>query len=112
MNTLRQTIEEKAKRFAVEIVNALRGASIEELLSVTGGRPRFSPAPSPQPAGARVRPVGSGRRMVDTEEHVVSPERPTPAGRRNRLARRSPEDIANRLQQIVSLLEGHPDGMR
>lgn len=91
MSTLKSTIESLASQFAVSILGALRSASIEEVMSITGnkapasapaaaaapakrgpGRPKkvaaaAAPAPALAPAAApkkRGRPAGSGKKAA------------------------------------------------
>jgi len=93
MSTLKGTLENLASQFASSILNALRSASIEEVMSVTGarvsaaaasagasaaapakrgpGRPKKVAAAAPAPAAAapaapkkRGRPAGSGKKAA------------------------------------------------
>jgi hypothetical protein len=89
MSNLKSTIEDLAAEFAMSIISAMRGASIDELTGVTGlgrgGR------------GGRVAVVnGVGRKR----------------GAGGRLGRRSAGDIAHMVDRIVSVLESHPEGLR
>lgn len=84
MSNLRQVIENHAQQFAAAIVQALREASLNELVGITGGAGR---AASPKLAGASPKKGG-------------------------RLGRRSPDDIARTLNQIVTVLSKHPEGLR
>jgi hypothetical protein len=86
MNTVKSRIESLATSFANDIVRAIRGASLEELLGGVEGE-EASPAPS------------------------IRPSRPARA-RGGRLQRRSVEDITQTLSQIVSLLKSNKDGLR
>ena len=83
MLTLRQTIEKHAAQFAAEVLRALRSASLDELMSVTGSK------------GGGLR-LGSG----------ALPKL------RGRLGRRTAADIASTLDKIVSVLAQHPEGLR
>jgi len=104
-NALRNAIQQMAVEFATGVLNAIKGASLEDILAetqraggghalgLTGGR-----------AGARVGlrptgPAGAGGAK-------------RPANKPGRLGRRSPADIARVVGQIVSLLEAHPRGLR
>jgi hypothetical protein len=70
------------------IVNALRGASLEELMAITGGASRSaSRGESPKRDGGTPKNTG-------------------------RLERRSHDDIATIMAQIVRLVARHPDGLR
>lgn len=90
MSNVRSQIEDLAAEFARNVISALRGASIEELYALAGGsvrrnnsRPTFDAA-----AGGRRRVQGG------------------------RLGRRTMDDIGRRIDEIVSLLERAPNGMR
>jgi hypothetical protein len=92
--SLRSSLSTLAASFADSILDAIRGASLEELLGETGGasrrgpgRPPKSKATSAEPAAPRARKSG-------------------------RLARRSPEQIAKALDQVVALVKGKKDGLR
>jgi hypothetical protein len=88
---LRSSLNVLAASFADAVLNAIRGASLEELLAESGegarrgpGRPRGSKSP---PSRSRARSSG-------------------------RLARRSPEQIAKALDQVIALVKGKKDGLR
>src|ERR1700687_3681037 len=51
MTTLRNTISQLASTFAAGVLNAVRGASLEEILAESGGAPRRGPG-RPRGAGA------------------------------------------------------------
>ncbi|HVJ88610.1 MAG TPA: hypothetical protein VM580_02330 [Labilithrix sp.] len=91
MSTLRQTIENQAVQFAEAIVNAVRAASIDELVGIQGGTRGAPRAPSPR---------------------TVEPSPVSRKGKGGRLVRRSAEDIAKTLDSIVDLLAQHPEGLR
>jgi len=89
MSNLKSTIESLANEFAMSIISALRAASIDELTGVTGiggrgrpGRPAAAPAAGPK------------------------------RGRGGRLGRRSTADIGRMVDEIVALLQKHPEGLR
>ena len=92
MSTLRQTIEAQALQFATAIVQALRSASLDELVSITAGGGR-----APSRAPATKTPVAAA---------------PKVAKKAGRLGRRSPADIARTLDNIVTVLAAHPEGLR
>lgn len=91
---LRQTIEAHAQKFAVALIDALRSASLDELATVTGG---LGAAPSRAP---RAKTNGAA---------VATPKATKKAGR---LGRRSADDIAQTLDQIVALVAQHAEGLR
>jgi hypothetical protein len=96
-NSLRAHLSDLASSFANAVIDAIRGASIDELVADHGGarrapgRPRSAPAAKPAPvAGAAARSS-------------------KPKGR---LARRSPADIAKTLGRVVTLLKSKKAGLR
>jgi hypothetical protein len=106
MSNLRTTLDHLASVFASSVLDAIRGASLQEILaeSASGGARR------------------GGRSRLDaglSESHplhlpqVGAPSSPAGARRRRgRLARRSAGDISQIVDSIVSLLERRPDGLR
>jgi hypothetical protein len=100
MSTLKSSLQTLAASFAEEVVRAIRGASLQELLGeVAGTRARH--ASSPSPAAAAFEPAAR------------APRGPASAVlKRGRLKRRSADDIAATLGNIVTLLKAHPAGLR
>jgi hypothetical protein len=88
---LRNTLDSLASSFAASVLAAIGGASLEELLSQTSGATKR----------------GRGRPPVAARE----PGRKV-AAKSGRLPRRSPEDIAKALDQIVGLLKTKKAGLR
>lgn len=101
MSTLRGTIEGLASQFASSVIEALRGASIDELLDVAQG------GGTSAPAARRGRPA---REVSAAEAPVAAPR--VRRGRGGRLGRRSANDIAAMINSIVSLLQQNPGGLR
>jgi hypothetical protein len=93
--SLHRTIQNLAARFADDIVNAIRSASLQELLAETRGRK--GKADTAVEAGA-----GAG-------SHGMSRQAPV-AGKR--LARRTQAQIDQYVDAIVALLKKHPEGLR
>jgi hypothetical protein len=93
MPTLRSQLDALASSFANAVVDAIRGASLQELLA-TGGK-RGEPAPRRAPSAA-----------------AAAPARPAKGARSGRLKRRSAEDIGKILDEVVSLVKSKKDGMR
>lgn len=81
-----KNLEAIAAKFAQDIIQALRGASIDDLVGVTAN-------------GARPSRMGATSATAS----------PTKGGR---LGRRSLGDIQQTLNQIVALLGNHPEGLR
>jgi hypothetical protein len=93
MPTLRSQLDALAARFAEQIVAALQGASLNELVGakddghIGNGRSTSRPASKAPPAKAVLKPSG-------------------------RLARRSPEEIEAMLAKVVLLVKTQKTGMR
>jgi len=87
---LRSTLNDLADTFASGVLAAIRRASIEDLLAESGGSARRGPG---RPRGGATS--GKAKRT-----------------RSGRLARRSPEDIAQVLAQVVGLVKRSKAGMR
>jgi hypothetical protein len=91
-SSLRSALNDLASNFAASVLNAIQGASLEDLLGEAGaprrgpGRPRRTPS------------MGGGK--------------PARAARGGRLKRRSPEDIAQALDQVVTLVKKSKEGLR
>ena len=92
MSSLRNAISQLASKFAAGVLDAIRNASIEDLLREV------------QPNGAAPQPVA--RAAVETLAA------PTPGRRRGRLVRRSADNIAQVVERMVALLGAHPKGLR
>jgi hypothetical protein len=94
--SLRSTLDSLATTFAGAVLDAIRGASLQDLLAESGSVAlRRGPG----------RPPGSANK---TTPHVAA--RAARGGRR--LARRSPADIAATLDQIHGLLKAKKAGLR
>jgi len=102
--SLRQKLDQLASAFASGVLDAIRSASIEDLVGQSASsRPRpatrriAAPVPAPVRAGRR---SGGGKRAG--------------AGKRagGRLARRSANDIAEVTERMLGLLKGSPQGLR
>jgi hypothetical protein len=94
MPTLRSSLNDLANSFASSVLDAIRGASLEELLGEAGGGARRGPGRPPKSTAA---PTASA----------------TPRARRSgRLARRSPDQIAKALDQVIALVKTKKDGLR
>jgi hypothetical protein len=94
MSTLKSRLDSLASTFATEVVRAIQGASLEELLGEVGGG-RRGPG----------RPNGSS----------IAPSAPAPkarASKSGRLPRRSADDIAMALDKVVALVKKHKQGLR
>jgi ribosomal protein L12E/L44/L45/RPP1/RPP2 len=96
-NSLRSTLDSLATSFAGAVLDAIKGASIQELLAESAAAPRRGPG-RPR-ASAAAHPAAA----------AAKPARRAKAGR---LARRSPEEITETLDRIHGLLKGKKAGMR
>jgi hypothetical protein len=90
-STLRNRLNDLAASFSTGVLDAIRGASLEELLSESpGGKSRARlPAPGAPPPSAA-----------------------PPRRRSGRLPRRSAGDISQAVDKIVGLLSDNPNGLR
>ena len=88
--TLRTQLNALAASFADGVLAAVRGASVEDLLAESGGAPRRGPG---RPRGGKTTRSPKGKKP-------------------GRLARRSSEDIAKTLAQVVALVKGKKAGLR
>jgi len=102
MSALKSSLQSLAASFAEDVVRAIQGASLQELLGeVAGSRARRGASPSPVAAPA----------MAAEPEGPRGP-RAAVLSRKGRLKRRSADDIAATLGGIVSLLKQNPAGLR
>ena len=90
MPTLRSQLDSLAASFANAVVDAIRGASLHELVA-SDARPTPAARPSSGPAAKATAPKTT---------------------RSGRLKRRSSEDIGQVLDQIVALVKKNKDGLR
>jgi hypothetical protein len=92
--SLRASLESLASTFASSVLQAIRSASLEELLGEGGEGARRRPG---RPPNSKATPASSA----------------APGKRKSgRLARRSPEQIAKALDQVVALVKAKKDGLR
>jgi hypothetical protein len=96
MSTLRQTLNELAASFASEVFEAIRGASLEDLLGPSAGNGR--------------RALSAVRALAGDGAAAGAPR--ARRGRGGRLARRSSGDIEQVIDGIVGLLRQNPRGLR
>jgi uncharacterized protein YejL (UPF0352 family) len=94
MPTLRSQIDALAAHFADQVVSAIRGASLQELI----GAHSAGPAARRRGGGAQPAPA--------------STPKAAPKGKPGRLKRRSDEDIAAALAKVVGLVKKHAAGLR
>jgi len=99
MSTLQSRLRVLADTFASGVLEAIRGASLEELVSApANGRAEGRSVPAKPAPGAAASP----RRSPSSKS----------AKKAGRLPRRSPEDIAKVLAQVVALVKSEKQGLR
>jgi hypothetical protein len=92
MSSLRTAIGDLASTFVAGVIDSIRGARLDDLVAE---------------AGVGVR-RGPGRPNVAPEGSTAS----TCVTRSGRLKRRSPEEIAKALDEVVALVKKHKSGLR
>jgi hypothetical protein len=92
--SLRSQLAELVDSFTNSVLEAIRGASLDELLAESN---------KPGRAAARPEPVAA---------RAQRPARAAAASSTGRLPRRSAEDIAEILDSVVGLVKKHGDGLR
>lgn len=100
---LRNRLNDLATAFASGVLEAIRGISLDELLSETskgGGRPTSLVREASTRLAARALPAAAPSGA------------PRSLGRGGRLARRSADDIGRVIEAIVTLLKQSPRGLR
>lgn len=95
-SSLRSSLSALAQNFAGSILDAIRSSSLEDLRTESSG--------SGVGNGRRTRVAGGGGQP--------DPLRGARKAKSGRLARRSPEQIAKALDQVVALVKGKKDGLR
>jgi hypothetical protein len=100
-NSLRSTLDSLATSFAGAVLDAIKGASIQELLAESVSATRRGPG---RPRAAAAAPAAAPA--------AKAAKAARPARSSGRLARRSPEEITKTLDRIHSLLKGKKSGMR
>jgi hypothetical protein len=99
MSTLRQRLNDLASSFASSVLEAIRSASLEELLA--------------ESSSSRRAPVARAGRASIEAAAVTPSVAHAPRGRAGgRLARRSSDDIEQVIGRIVGLLKQNPKGLR
>jgi hypothetical protein len=92
MPTLRTAIGDLASTFVAGVLDSIRGVSLDSLLAEAGvgaGRGPGRPNAAPNDSTASARVTRSGR-----------------------LKRRSPEEIAKALDEVIALVKKHKSGLR
>jgi hypothetical protein len=92
MPTLRSKLHDLASSFASSVLDAVRSASLEELVGQAGGGARRGPGRPPSASATQAKPAK--------------------AARSGRLKRRSAEEISQVLDEIVALVKRNKAGLR
>jgi len=99
--SLRSALDSLASDFASAVLNAIRGASLDELVGPSGGAPRRGSARPRGSSTTKVPPVAARASGPDAKK-----------AKGGRLARRTPADIAKALGEIVALVKTKKAGLR
>ena len=100
MPTLRSALDSLASNFASAVLDAIKGASLQDLHAESGGASRRGPG----------RPRGSSTKTTATAARASAPTAKKTKG--GRLQRRGPEEIAKTLAQVVALVKTKKTGLR
>lgn len=103
-SSLRVRLNELAASFSAGVLDAIRGASLEELLSESSGGKSRAPV---RPAATRSAPRAAAPASAPTPAPAA-----TRARKAGRLPRRSAGDISQAVNKIVDLLKGNASGLR
>ncbi len=103
-NALRSNIQQLASTFASAVVAAIRGANLEDILSL---------AESPRPAAPARRPARVARKAKVAGAAPAAAPTAAPARKsKGRLRRRSQEEINKALAQVVAVVKSKKAGLR
>jgi hypothetical protein len=108
MPTLNSRIQDLARTFVAQIVDAIRGASLGEFLSSEGRKGGDGRATRANRSKA-VASEGAARKATASDGVASAAKAMRASGR---LPRRSEEEVAAVLGQVVELLRKNKDGMR
>ena len=108
MPTLKSTIASLAENFSAGVLAAIRSASLEEILGGSAGPAKRGPGRPPKRSNGAAVARGGGGSQPDPLSKPTRAKR----GKGGRLARRSPEEIAQVVESIVGALKKSADGMR
>jgi len=125
-NTLRSSIDALANNFATSIVAAIKAASLDDILTLSGATSAHrEPAAAPAaPSRVRSRPTRPAAPAAKASPPAAAarPATSAHAGRSaaalpkktesGRLRRRSPAEIAKALAAVVELVRKNPKGLR
>lgn len=104
MSNVQNAIQEAANRFAHEIVSLLRGATLSDILAITGK------APSTSTAAAEPKARGRRGRRPAAEVAAVA-DKPRGRGRRAAGKKRSREEVARLAERVLECLKASKNEM-
>jgi hypothetical protein len=107
MTNLRSALRDIATTFAVGVYNAVRSASLDELRAGIDEDDLRGSGGTVRAAGAKTNGAAASTRPAWTPSSPSSPHSPSA-----RLPRRSGEEIAKALDQIVALVKKNKEGLR
>jgi hypothetical protein len=107
-SSLRSRLGELANEFSASVLDAIRGASLEELLSESSGARSRGPSVAAAPRARQARQVPAKKAAPAAAAAPAAPAK----RRGGRLPRRSSGDIAGVVASIVGLLRASPAGLR
>jgi hypothetical protein len=112
-NALRSSIQQLASTFAAAVVSAIRGANLDDILSLAesgGGAESSAPTRS---RTRRTTATATAKKAAPAAPAAAAPSAgPARKSKGGRLRRRSAEDIAKALAQVVSLVKTKKGGLR
>jgi hypothetical protein len=119
MTTLKTTLESLSADFAAHVLRAIRSASLDDIVGGSSARPVVA-ATTALPARRPGRPakvptvaaVAAGVAALPFGASAVSSKGARKGTARRRLPRRSQADILGVVDQIVTLLQRTPEGLR
>jgi hypothetical protein len=111
-SSLRSRLGELANAFSASVLDAIRGASLEELLSESSATRARGPSVTAAPRARQARRVPAKAAPAAPAPRVAQVAPASAKRRGGRLARRSSGDIAGVVASIVGLLKSSPAGLR
>jgi hypothetical protein len=106
MSTLHSQLDSLARSFAEQIIDVIRGSSLQEL-SAGGGATAERVRSAERPTA--FASSGAARRAVSNATPAPAPK---PARANGRLPRRSAGEIQAMLGKVIGLVKKHKDGLR
>jgi hypothetical protein len=106
--SLHSSLNDLAHKFAADVLGAIRAASLGDLQAESGG----AAVRRASPKGSTTKTPSKASRATVPFKAAKTAGRPVPVAKSTRLARRSPEDIAKTLDQVVALVKKSKTGLR